>query len=196
MKMTLNRKMIMLALTDGGGETPPYSAGTIAWRLEDALAYGWDGYEALKAVPAKTQIYRTLRELWAAGVIVGTRCKDEPIMGNGLPFWVVEYQLAADVDKNALIADCRAIHSKVDKAKHGINFFGSAFDMGLPVNEVNQLSIEVERLLQKTHPDKVVGFDDQFKQMIECRDWIKSGIPLPTPTHSTKQRQPKSKQIN
>jgi hypothetical protein len=117
-------------------------------------------------------------------------------MGNGLPFWVLEYQLAADVDKNALITDCRAVYRKVDKAKHGINLFGSAFDMGLPANEVNQLSIEVKRLLQKTHPDKVGGFDDQFKQMIECRDWIKSGIPLPTPTHSTTQRQPKSKQIN
>ena len=57
MKMTLNRKMILLALTeDGSSETPPYSAGTIAGRLEDALAYGWPGYEELKAVPAKTQI--------------------------------------------------------------------------------------------------------------------------------------------
>jgi hypothetical protein len=195
MKTTLNRRLILHALTDDGGETPPFSAGTIAGRLEDALAYGWQGYEALKAVPAKTQIYRTLRDLLAAGVIVGTRCKDE-MSGNGLPFWVVEYQLAADVDKNALIAACRAVYRKVDKAKHGINLFGSAFDMGLPANEVNQLSIEVKRLLQKTHPDKVGGFDDQFKQMIECRDWIKSGIPLPTPTHSTTQRQPKSKQIN
>jgi hypothetical protein len=181
MKMTLNRKMILLVLADDGGEPPPFSASTIAGRLEDALAYGWPGYEELKAVPAKTQIYRTLRELWVAGVIVGTRFKDEPIMGNGLPFWVVGYQLSSDVDRNALIADCRAIHSKVDKAKNGINFFGSAFDMGLPANEVEQLSIEVKRLLQKTHPDKVVGFDDQFKQMIECRDWIKSGIPPGTP---------------
>ena len=181
MKMTLNRKMILLTLTDAGDNPPPYSASTLAGMLQDALEYGWPGHEELKAVPAKTQLYRTLRELWAAGVIVGTRCKDEPYMGGGLPFWVVGYQLAADVDKNALIADCRAIHSKVDKAKHGVNFFGSILDLGLSANEVNQLSIEVKRLLQKTRPDKVVGFDDQFKQMIECRDWIRSGIPPGTP---------------
>jgi len=181
MKMTFNRKMILLVLADDGGEPPPFSASTIAGRLEDALEHRWPGYEELKAVPAKTQIYRTLRELWAAGVIVGTRFKDDPIMGNGLPFWVVGYQLAADVDKNALIADCNAIYRKVDKAKHGVNFFSSVMDMGLPANEVKQLTIEVKRLLQKTHPDKVGGFDDQFKQMIECRDWIRSGIPPGTP---------------
>ena len=163
MKMTLNRKMIMLALTDDGGETPPYSASTLAGRLQDALEYGWPGYETLKAVPNKGQIYRTLRDLLAAGVIVARRVKDEPYMGGGLPFWVVEYQLAADVDKNALIAACRAVYRKVDKAKHGINLFGSAFDMGLTANEVNQLSTEVKRLLQKTHPDKVGGFEYQFQ---------------------------------
>ena len=54
MKTTLNRRLILHALTeDGSSETPPFSASTLAGRLQDALEYGWPGYEALKAVPAK-----------------------------------------------------------------------------------------------------------------------------------------------
>jgi|PlaIllAssembly_1097288.scaffolds.fasta_scaffold34465_3 hypothetical protein len=43
-----------------------------------------------------------------------------------------------------------------------------------------------------TVPTKVIrtrfkAFEIQFKQMIECRDWMKSGTPLPALPHSTEQ---------
>jgi hypothetical protein len=102
-----------------------------------------------------------------------------------LPYWELEWQLSTDVYRNALITECQMIYTKVDKAKHGVNIFGGVFDMGLPANEVKPLMNRVKALMQKTHPDKA-GDDyvELFKQMKQCSDWIKSGIPLPTPTHT------------
>lgn len=184
----------MLAISQSNGDEPPYSASSIAYTLDNAFNYKWHGYEALKSAPNKQQIHRTLRDLWRNGLIVGTRFKDEPY-GGGLPCWVIRYQLSSEVEYNFMAATCNALHRKVDRAKHGINFFGAVIDMGLMPDEVAALSIEVKRLLQRTHPDKVQGFDAQFKQMIQCRDWIKSGIPLPAPTHSTEQHQPKISEL-
>jgi hypothetical protein len=190
MKMTTNRKLTLLALAETGDDLPPYPASSIACALTNAFNYKWPRYEALKSIPNKQQIHRTLRDLWHDGLIVGMRVKEDAHYGGSLPSWVIRYQLASEVELNFMVATCKALHRKIDKAKHGVNFFGSVMDMGLPADEVAALSIEVKRLLQRTHPDKVQGYDDQFKQMIECRDWIKSGIPLPTPTHSTEQQQP------
>jgi hypothetical protein len=67
--------------------------------------------------------------------------------------------------------------------------FGGVFDMGLPENEVKPLMLKVKGLVQKNHPDKA-GDDyvELFKQMKQCSDWIKSGIPLPTPTHQVNEQ--------
>jgi hypothetical protein len=94
-----------------------------------------------------------------------------------------------------MMTTCNALHRKIDTAKHGVNFFGSVFDMGLPPDEVVALSIDVKRLLQRTHPDKVQGFGAQFKQVIQCRDRLKSGMPLPAPIHSTEQHQSKTSRL-
>ena len=112
-----------------------------------------------------------------------------------LPYWEVEYQLCSEVYKNSLIADCNAVYRKVDKAKHGVNFFGSVMDMGLPANEIRPLMLAVKSLMQKTHPDKASGYEDQFQQMKKCSDWIKSGIPLPTPTYSIEPHQSKTSRL-
>jgi len=192
MKITINRKLTLLALAETGDDLPPYSASSIAYMLSNAFNYKWPRYEELKSIPSKQQIHRTLRDLWRDGAIVGTRIKEDASYGGGLPCWVIRYQLSSKIEYNFMAATCNALHRKIDKAKHGVNFFGCVIDMGLPPDEVAALSIEVKRLLQKNHPDKVQGFGDQFKQMIQCRDWIKSGIPLPAPTHSTEQHQPKT----
>jgi hypothetical protein len=55
--------------------------------------------------------------------------------------------------------------------------------MGLPASEVMPIMLRVKSLMQKTHPDKAIGYADQFQQMKKCSSWIRSGIPLPTPTH-------------
>jgi hypothetical protein len=189
MKMTTNRRLTLLALAETFEDLPPYSASSIAYALTNAFNYKWPRYEALKSIPNKQQIHRTLRDLWRDGLIVGTRIKEDASHGGGLPSWVILYQLSSDVEYNHIVAACQALHRKVNKAKHGVNFFGSVMDMGLMPDEVATLAAEVKRMLQRTHPDKVQGLDTQFKLMIECRDWIKSGIPLPAPTHSTAQHQ-------
>jgi hypothetical protein len=180
MKMTTNRKLTLLAISQGNEDEPPYSASSIAHTFESAFNYKWAGFEELKSVPNKQQIHRTLRDLWRDGLIVGSRIKEEAYNG-GLPSWVIRYQLSSEVEMNHMVATCNALHRKIAKAKHGINFFGSVFDMGLQPDQVAEISVEVKRLLQRTHPDKAQGYGDQFNQLIQCRDWIKSGIPIPTP---------------
>ena len=113
---------------------------------------------------------------------MGTRVKIEGYNGQ-LPYWEIKYQLCGDVYRNSLITECNEIYRKCNKAKHGINFFGSVMDMGLPEIEVKPLMLAVKSLMQKTHPDKASGFEYQFQQMKQCSDWIRSGIPLPTPAH-------------
>jgi len=185
MKMTFNRKLMLAVIADEiDCCLPPHSASSIRYALENAINYKFEGwpYDAMTTLPTKRQIYRTLKELWAGGLIVGWRIKRDGYNGT-LPFWEIEYQLSGDVYRNALVNECNAVFNKVRKAKHGINFFGVAMDMGLGASEVVLLKQKVKSLMQKTHPDKTAGFEEQFMQMKQCLDLIKSGIPLPTPTH-------------
>ena len=179
--MTFNRRLILSVLVDEIESCqPPHAAGFIGYALKNAFTYKWtDGiYPDMTTVPNKRQIHRTLSELWHGGLIVGTRVKVEGYSGH-LPYWEIEYQLCDDVYKNSLITECNNLFNKVNRAKHGVNFFGTAFDMGLPANEVSPLMLSVKRLIQRTHPDKASGYESQFLQMKQCSDWIKSGIPLP-----------------
>jgi len=136
----------------------------------------------MKTAPNKQQIHRTPKELWHGGLVVSNRVKIDRY--GQLPCWEINYQLSGDVYRNWLMAECAAIHRKVDKAMHGINFFGSIMDKGLPEAEVKPLLLKVKSLMQKTHPDKAAGYADEFKLMKQCSDWIKSDVPLPTLAHS------------
>jgi len=185
MKMTFNRSLMLSVLSgDVDGSPPPHSAGSISCSLDNAFNYKCDcePYTLMKTLPNKRQIHRTLAELWKGGFVVGTRVKIEGYNGQ-LPYWEIKYQLCGDVYRNSLITECNEIYRKCNKFKHGINFFGSVMDMGLPEIEVKPLMLAVKSLMQKTHPDKASGFEYQFQQMKQCSDWIRSGIPLPTPAH-------------
>jgi hypothetical protein len=62
----------------------------------------------------------------------------------------------------------------------GVSFFGGeSFDVGLPKAEVKVLEKKVKIFIQKTHPDRSQGYEEQCKQMMECLGWLKVGIPLP-----------------
>jgi hypothetical protein len=187
-RLTTNRRLILNVLADHiDSDPPPHSAYSILYALENAVKYQWEGYEGLKDVPRKEQLYRTLRDLLAAGLVVVERQKDEPLE-NGLPYWCNYYQLAGDVGKNAIIAECNEVYQKVRKAKYGWKLFASVFDMGIPADGVKPLMGRVKALMQKTHPDRVEGLEHEFKQMQECSRIIKSGLPLPTPTHNANDR--------
>lgn len=193
--MTFNRQLILKALAENYDSPPPHSAWSIKYTLETAFKYEWEGiYSSMKTIPNKQQIHRTLKELWHGGLIVGNRIKEDGYNGN-LPSWVIRYQLSSDVYHNWLITECEAVYRKVSKAKHGFNMFGAVFDMGLPTEEAKPLLMQVKALMQKTHPDKADGYADQFKQMKQCSDWIKSGIPLPTLTHQANEQMTLSNSI-
>ncbi len=179
MKMTKNRLLILMALQDNGECYPPHSASFIHNRLQSAFEYKWEYYE-MKTLPSIVQIHRTLRDLWKEGLIVGTRVKED-WQTDCLPSWVVYYQLSSDVEKNWIAKECEEVCRKVKRAKFGLNFFPGMppFDIGLPVDEVKELARKVKSLMQKTHPDKAVGFESEFKTLQEAHEWIRSGIPLP-----------------
>ena len=185
MKMSFNRKLMLAVIADEiDCCPPPHTASSIRYALESAINYNFKGeyYENMVTLPSKRQVYRTLVDLWNSGLIVGWRIKSDGYNGT-LPFWEVEYQLSGDVHRNGLVNECNAVFNKVNKAKHGISFFGSVMHMGLPACEVVLLKQKVKSLIQKTHPDKAAGFEEQFMQMKACSDLIKSGIPEPTATH-------------
>jgi len=198
MKMTFNRKLMLAVIADEiDCCPPPHTASSIRHALESAINYKFEGwpYDAMTTLPTKRQIYRTLKELWVGGLIVGWRIKSDGYNGT-LPFWEVEYQLAGDIHKNSLVNECNAVFNKVNKAKHGANFFGSVFDMGLPAQEVAILKHKVKSLVQRTHPDKAAGFENQFMQMKTCSDWIREGIPEPTATHTEGSQSASTKGLN
>lgn len=185
MKMTKNRLLILQALTEDFDGLPPHSASFVHYTLKASIENNWEGepYESMKTLPNIQQVHRTLRELWHGGYIVGTRIKRESYGNQGLPRWEVCYQLATDATRNGLLAEIDAVVSKVKKAKFGFNLFGAIFDKGLPESEVKLLATKVKALMQKTHPDKIAGFEEQFIQLKEAHGLIKSGIPLPTLTY-------------
>ena len=190
-RLTFNKRLILDALTVDMDSPPPHSANSIFYILETAYDLQWSGiYEGMKTKPSVNQIRRTLRALASEGLIVCNRTKQECWDSGSykLPYWELEWQLSGDVYRNALITECQTVFKTVDKAKHGSVFFGGVFDMGLPENEVKPLMLRVKGLMQKTHPDKAAGYEFEFKQMKQCSNWIKSGIPLPTPTHKVNEQ--------
>ncbi len=184
--MTFNRKLILSALQETFECLPPHSASFIQYMLQAAIENKWtcEPYRSMKTIPNIQQIHRTLKDLWHGGLIVGMRQLDEPLNNNCLSSWVVYYQLSEDIYKNWLLKECSDTYSKAKKAKFGFNLFGGVFDMGLPENEVKPLAEKVKALMQRTHPDKIEGFAEQFAELLEAHGWIKSGIPLPTLTHT------------
>jgi hypothetical protein len=183
MKLTKNRQLILQALQDGDGyDLPPFSASSVRYTLETAFNHKWQGYE-MKTLPSLIQIHRTLKDLWHSGLIVGTRVKEDGFNG-ALPSWVVRYQLSSDIEKNYIISECAAIFRQVKTAKFGTTMFDAVFDMGLPASEVKPLADKIRAMMQRTHPDKAPDYENEFRLMRECHEWVKSGIPLPVATHT------------
>jgi organic radical activating enzyme len=116
-------------------------------------------------------------------VIISRKVKNDcgGVSLNCLPYWELEWQLADDVEHNALITEIKAICNKVERAKYGISLFGGEpFDYGALPENVAIMKARVKSLMQRTHPDKATGYVEEFKQLKDCMSMIRSGIPLPT----------------
>ena len=184
--MTFSRKLILHALGDclpDCGSVAPYTAHSLYWSLKTAFELKWPGiYAEMKTCPNLSQIHRSIRDLRQAGLVIGIRQKNQ-LGWQQQPFWETAYQLSTEVYKNRLIAECNEVHAKTKTAKFGLLLFGGEpFGMGLPVGEVQALIVQVKSLIQKCHPDKNAGFQEQFEQLRQCKVWIKDGIPLPEQT--------------
>lgn len=167
MKQTKNRQLILDTLRDFPyGDLPPYAASTIHDHLKE---------HSPAKFPSIQQVHRTLKDLWANGDIVASRNLEDPI-SNGLPHWVIRYEVSADAAHNHLMTRCKSAHEKTSKAKYGVKLFGDAYDKGLPAGEVPALLALVRGLKAEA---EAAGLLDEVSMMADCIGWIESGIPAP-----------------
>ena len=168
MKQTKNRQLILDTLRDFPyGDLPPYAASTI---------HDWVKEQSPAKHPSIQQVHRTLKDLWFHGDIVASRNLEDSI-SNGLPHWVIRYEVSADAAHNHLMTRCKDAHRKTSKAKHGVRFFGDAYDQGLPAGEVPALLARVCGLKAEAES---AGLLDEVSMMADCVKWIESGIPAPS----------------
>jgi len=177
MKLTNNRSVIIKCLTEPNadcGGVPPYSASSIHYMLE----FNFTWYGASRPVSI-SQINRTLRDLYAAGLITYEERLDDPISHSGLPQRVKYWQLADAVERNRLLQEVNEICSVARKA-HGTFLFTKDmyFDKPMNTDQKNAVIKDLKALMQKTHPDKVSGFSDQFKQLKESLTYVRSNTDL------------------
>jgi hypothetical protein len=175
MKQTRNRQVIIKCLTEPNedcGGAPPYSASSIEYMLQQAPEW----YGAPRSVSI-SQINRTLRDLHAAGLIVFEYRLDDPYGQNGLPQKVKYWQMADGLERNKLIGEVNEVCRTAEKA-HGVLFFGGLIEK--PFDEAQKTAVikDLKALMQKTHPDKVDGFLDQFKQLQAALVYVRSKIDL------------------
>ena len=167
MKQTKNRQLILDTLRDlPYGDLPPYAASTI---------HDWVKEQSPAKHPSIQQVHRTLKDLWFHGDVVASRNLEDPI-SNGLPHWVIRYEVSADASRNHLMTRCKAAHRETSKAKYGVKFFGDAYDKGLPAGEVPALLARVRGLKAEA---EAMGQPDEVSMMADCIEWIESGIPAP-----------------
>lgn len=153
------------------GGNPPYSASSIHFMLNHTP----DWYGAPKPVSI-SQIHRTLRDMYAAGLVAFEYRIDDGFNGN-LPQRVKYWQLADAVDRNKLINEVNGACRRAGRV-HGVKMFGSLMFEPVGEAEKKQVVKDLKALMQKTHPDKVDGFTDQFNQLRESLNYVRSNIDL------------------
>jgi len=175
LKQTKNRKAILKCLTeqnsDCGSGVPPYSASDVYYMLE--LNFKW--YGAARPVSI-SQINRTLRDLLKAGVIVKETRIDEPFDTGLLASRVNYYQLADSVDRNTLLREIDQVLRTAGQV-HGTFLFSTAHFFTEPCDPAPVIA-DIKSLMQKTHPDKVKGFEDEFRDLNKALKYARSKVNL------------------
>jgi hypothetical protein len=175
-RLTKNRIDILRCLTEGHHDCglPPYTVSDIHYMLysfDENGQYLLSKTDKTREKTQKNQIRRTLEEFAMEGIVVMSRELND-IHNDLLPYWEKKYQIAAMVEANFLEQEIKDIESKVSRA-NGIEIFGAVFDAGkLTESEMNDLTIRVKRMIQKTHPDKG-GKAEHFHTMKKCLDMLR-----------------------
>ncbi|WKJ91363.1 hypothetical protein QZJ86_04330 [Methylomonas montana] len=174
MKNTVNRQVILKYLSEPNADcgAPPYTASDLHYMLEHG--YDWHGVD--KKPVSISQINRTLRDLYAAGLIV-FELKITDTTQNKLPQRVKYWQLAGEVGRNKLINEVNSACRLAGRV-HGVMFFGGLIEQPVSEGQKEQVIKNLKAMMQRTHPDKVEGFTDQFKQLQEALAYVRSNIDL------------------
>jgi len=176
MKQTRNRTVILNCLSEPNsdcGGPPPFCADSIHYMLET----GFEWYGAKRPVSI-SQIHRTLRDLFNAGILVKESRLCDPIDG-GLPSRVNYWQLASEVEHNALLHEIRGVLRTASKA-HGTFFFGHDRFFDQPMDRAEKAAViaDIKTLMQRTHPDKTSGYEQGFNALNQALTYCRSTINL------------------
>ena len=172
MKQTRNRNVILKCLSEPNsdcGGPPPFSADSVHYMLE----HNFEWYGAKKPVSI-SQINRTLKDLLNAGLI-----RIDAPNGEGLPSRVNYWQLASEVERNALLLEIRCVLRTASKA-HGTFFFGHDRFFEQPMNAAEKTAViaTIKTLMQRTHPDKTSGYEYEFNALNQALTYCRSAINL------------------
>ena len=176
-KQTKNRTVILKCLTEPNidcGDVPLYCASSICYMLETDFEY----YGAVKPVSI-SQINRTLRDLYAAGLITKERRLEEPDTRDGLPRWVNYWQLSGEIDRNKLLLEIRNALQTAGKC-HGTFLMTTDqyFCEPFKPDEKAAIITEIKGLMQKTHPDKTAGYESEFNELSQALVYCRARINL------------------
>lgn len=177
-RMTKNRELILRMVSEPNieGIAPPITVDHMVYYFE--YEYGYWGLEAPKKV-AHSQINRTLRELVAEGLVI-FEYRTIETYGNKLLQKVKHYQLLSLKDRNALLSE---IHNalRIAKKANGVQFFASLLEPAWTYEQRMEFIPVLRRLIQKTHPDKVSGFEEQYIDLTKALDYVKTEIDILEP---------------
>jgi hypothetical protein len=173
LKQTRNRKAILKCLSEPDADCglPPFSASDVHYLLE----HGFVWYGLTKPVSI-SQINRTLRDLLKAGVIVKETRLDEPRDTGLLASRVNYYQLADAVDRNALLREIDQV-LRTAGTVHGTFLFGTDHYFREPFDPAPVIA-DIKGLMQRTHPDKVAGYEAEFDQLNKALKYCRAKIDL------------------
>lgn len=85
--------------------------------------------------------------------------------------------MADAVDRNKLMAEVVAL-TGLAKKTHGVIFFGDLVEQPFNAEQKADVVQQLKSLMQRTHPDKTDGFDDQFWQLQDALSYVRSNVDL------------------
>lgn len=181
--LTQNQRLILRLLADNledCGGVPPYSISSLHYAINDAGYSKW--YDKQDGLPLGTtptiestsNIRSNLSHLLKRGLVLCESRIDDDCGTDCLPKRINFYQLANAEDRNKLLLKIKDACHIASKA-HGTFFFSKDhfFTQPFTAGQKNKVINELKALMQKTHPDKVSGFAEQFKQLQTALNYVR-----------------------
>jgi hypothetical protein len=117
-----------------------------------------------------------LRDLLKAGLIIKETRIDEPRDTGLLASRVNYYQLADSVDRNKLLGEIDQVLRTAGNV-HGTFLFSTDHFFNEPFDPAPVIA-DIKGLMQRTHPDKVAGYETEFDQLNKALKYCRAKIDL------------------